>query len=64
VVPTKFRFIWLSGYRGEDPNVKILKRRTRDDERHVMATANMAFQHIYQINSCNDVIIYKICPVL
>ena len=64
MVSTKFWYIWLSGCRGEDPNVKILKRRTRDDERHVMATPNMAFQHIYQINSCNDVIIYKIFPVL
>ena len=43
---TEFRFIWLSGFRGEDQNVKSLKRRTTDDERQVMATASMAFQHM------------------
>ena len=43
MLPTKFQFIWPSGFRGEDYNVKSNRRWTTDDERQVMAKAHIAF---------------------
>ena len=39
MLPTKFKFIWLMGFRGEDQNVKKLT----DDECQVMAKAHIVF---------------------
>jgi hypothetical protein len=38
MLPSNFRFIWLSGSRGENLNVK--GKQTMDDARQVMAKAN------------------------
>ena len=38
MLPTKFHFIWLKGFRGEDSNVKLM-----DDGCQVMEKAHIAF---------------------
>jgi hypothetical protein len=47
MLPTKFRFIWLSGFKGENSNVKSW--RTTDDGRQVMAKASygLVIRYIY-----------------
>jgi len=42
MLPTKFQFIWLSGFRAKDQNV------TTDDGRQVMAKAHIAFGKVNQ----------------
>ena len=42
MLSTKIWFIWISGFRREDSNVK--NKQTTDDGRHVMAKARMAFR--------------------
>jgi hypothetical protein len=44
MLPTKFWFIWLSGYIGEDSNVKSLQM--TDDGRQVMAKAPWPFSQV------------------
>ena len=41
MLPTKFQFIWLRVFRGEDQNVK--SKRMTDDGHQVMAKAHIAF---------------------
>jgi hypothetical protein len=44
-IPAKFGLIWISGFRGEDLNVKVYVVR-RMDGRQVMAKAHMAFGQV------------------
>jgi hypothetical protein len=41
MLPTKFQFIWLRVFRGEDQNVK--SKRMTEDGHQVMAKAHIAF---------------------
>jgi hypothetical protein len=43
MLPIKFQFIWLSGFRGEIKMWKVNGRWTTNDERQVMAKAHIAF---------------------
>jgi hypothetical protein len=46
-IPGRFGLIWLSGFRGNDLNVKVYDvRRTDDGRRKVMAKAHMAFGQV------------------
>ena len=44
MLPTKFQFIWLRVFRGEDLNVKI--KRMTDDGHQVKAKAHIAFGNV------------------
>jgi hypothetical protein len=41
MLPIKFQFIWLKGFRGENENVK--SKRMTDDGHQVIAKAHIAF---------------------
>ena len=47
IIPARLGLIWISGFRGEDLNVKVNDRRRTDKKGHqVMAKAHMAYSYI------------------